>query len=332
MINLSSRLVNLIFLTKLKLIDLLRLTFSRSTCISIVRKVQRPPYGGGNQFCLALHAACNRNQFTAVFNFFSKKIDIYLVDGNYISTDQLYKLIKIKESGSARIIHRIDGPTLFYKGDLNPDQASYEINHKIATETIFQSLYTKLSYEKIGFNFKNPRIVLNGFDERYFFKAPKNQNDTRIKLIATSWSDNKKKGLYYLEYLDKTIDSSKYQITFIGRIQSSFKHITTHQPIASEALGKVLGKADIYLALSENDPCSNALCDALGCNLPVVYLNSGGHPELVGPKGLGFSGTDDLWKSIDLVASNLEHYRNQSSNTSGMMEVINSYFPIVDNL
>lgn len=331
MTNFSNRLINLIFITKLKLVDLLRLIFSRSTCISIVRKIQRPPYGGGNQFCLALHAACNRNQFTAVFNLFSKKIDIYLVDGNYISTDQLNKLIKIKESDSARIIHRIDGPTIFYKGDLNPDKASYEINHKIATETIFQSFYTKLSYEKIGFHFKNPRIVLNGFDERYFFKIPKSLNHARIKLIATSWSDNEKKGLGYLEYLDRTIDNSKYQITFIGRLRSSFKNIIIRQPVASEALGKLLAKADIYLALSENDPCSNALCDALGCNLPVVYLNSGGHPELVGPKGLGFSGTNDLLKSIDLVASNLEYYRNQSSNTSGMMEVIKSYFPKVDN-
>jgi len=332
MTNFSYRFINLLFITKLRLIDLVRLTFSRSICISIIRKVQKPPFGGGNQFCLALHAACNRNQHTAVFNFFSKKIDVYLVDGNYITTDQLNKLIKIKESGCARIIHRIDGPTIFYKGDLNPDKVSYEINHRIATETIFQSLYTKLSYEKIGFNFNNPRIVLNGFDERYFFKISKSRNDSRIKLIATSWSDNKKKGLNYLEYLDKTIDSSKYQITFVGRIRASFKNITIHQPVASEALGKILAKADIYLALSENDPCSNALCDALGCNLPVVYLNSGGHPELVGPKGLGFSGTNDLWKSIDLVASNLEYYRNQSSNTSGMMKVMNSYFLTADNL
>ena len=43
-----------------------------------------------------------------------------------------------------------------------------------------------------------------------------------------------------------------------------------------------------YLAPSCDDPCSNALLEALACGLPAAYRDSGGHPELVGEGGLPF--------------------------------------------
>ena len=45
---------------------------------------------------------------------------------------------------------------------------------------------------------------------------------------------------------------------------------------------------DVYLAPSRNDPCSNALLEALACGLPAVFRASGGHPELVGEAGVPF--------------------------------------------
>ena len=35
--------------------------------------------------------------------------------------------------------------------------------------------------------------------------------------------------------------------------------------------------------LKHNDPCPNTVLEALSCALPVVYSNTGGVPELVGP-------------------------------------------------
>ena len=34
---------------------------------------------------------------------------------------------------------------------------------------------------------------------------------------------------------------------------------------------------------AHNDPCPNTVLEALSCALPVVYSNTGGVPELVGP-------------------------------------------------
>ena len=41
--------------------------------------------------------------------------------------------------------------------------------------------------------------------------------------------------------------------------------------------------ADAYLNLNHQDPCPNAVIEAMACGLPVVHLSNGGPPELVGP-------------------------------------------------
>lgn len=45
--------------------------------------------------------------------------------------------------------------------------------------------------------------------------------------------------------------------------------------------------ADIYVLTKHNDPCPNAVIEAMACGLPVVYSASGGVPELVGDAGHG---------------------------------------------
>ena len=320
------QLLNFYFIAKIRVIDFVRLHFIAGDAISIVRKIRRPPYGGGNQFCLALHAAANLRGTKVVFNLFNAKIKTYLVDGSYISKYQMGKLIELKKSGNIKIIHRIDGPTFLYKGDEGPDIISYEINKKLADITIFQSFYTKKSYESMGYFFENPKVVLNGFDSRFFYEKKQKIKTNKTKLIVTSWSDNEKKGKLFLEYIDNTIDLKKYQVTFVGRTKANIRNIKIIQPVDSVVLGEYLRDADIYLALSENDPCSNALCDALGCNLPVVYLNSGGHPELVGLKGSKISDPKDFWIGVDTVAHNISHYESVKSNVRPMNEVVQQYF------
>lgn len=45
---------------------------------------------------------------------------------------------------------------------------------------------------------------------------------------------------------------------------------------------RVLGAADILLHTKYMDPCPRLVVEAMACGLPVVYLDSGGVPELVG--------------------------------------------------
>lgn len=46
--------------------------------------------------------------------------------------------------------------------------------------------------------------------------------------------------------------------------------------------------ADAYLMTKHNDPCPNAVLEAMSCGLPILYSGSGGVPELVGDEaGIG---------------------------------------------
>jgi glycosyltransferase involved in cell wall biosynthesis len=70
--------------------------------------------------------------------------------------------------------------------------------------------------------------------------------------------------------------------------------------------------ADAYLMLKYNDPCPNTVLEAMACGLPVLYSESGGVPELVGPEagfGLPMPQTfeEDLTPSSEAIAEGMAH-------------------------
>ena len=85
-----------------------------------------------------------------------------------------------------------------------------------------------------------------------------------------------------------------------------FRHIP---PVPSEELGEILREHDVYITASQNDPCSNAVVEALACGLPVLYLNDGGHPELVGLGGLPFNGHEEALRQLDRLVVDYESFQ-----------------------
>jgi glycosyltransferase involved in cell wall biosynthesis len=77
------------------------------------------------------------------------------------------------------------------------------------------------------------------------------------------------------------------------------------EPVPSAELAGELRQCDVYITASQNDPCSNALIEALSCGLPAIFLRSGGHPELVGLGGLGFDRAEEI---PALLAEVSDHY------------------------
>ena len=49
-------------------------------------------------------------------------------------------------------------------------------------------------------------------------------------MIATSWSDNKRKGADTLAWLDAHLDIDRYELTFVGRSSVSFERIDVSVP------------------------------------------------------------------------------------------------------
>jgi glycosyltransferase involved in cell wall biosynthesis len=75
----------------------------------------------------------------------------------------------------------------------------------------------------------------------------------------------------------------------------------------------LLREHDVYITASKNDPCSNSLIEALSCGLPAVYLQSGGHPEIVKQAGAGFEAQEQVPALLDQVVKEYETFQSRIS-------------------
>jgi len=275
--------------------------------------------GGGNQFiksvkkCLLAMGCITDNVEDA---------DIILFNGHQES----HSIQNLKNKyPNKKFIHRLDGLQKIYNqpNDSRQDQA-LAIN-KIADGTIFQSIWARNNFEKFGFDLSRKQTVIyNAPDKSIFYERFGEHNNTKIRLITTNWSSNMKKGFKYYQHLDKNLDFGKYEYWFIGNSPVDFINIKMFEPQTSLALGYHLRNSDIFVSGVEHDACSNSILEALGTGLPVVALNSGGTPELIGKGGELFEGTDDVIDVIEKVSLNKEEY-SENINIDSIEQIAVNY-------
>ena len=276
--------------------------------IGVWHEFFKPPYGGGNQFMLALTKMFRQWGHHVAINLLNKQIDGYILNSVHFDVE---KFRKARKKRKLRIVHRIDGPIQLIRGkDKELDDLCQQLNREFADFTIVQSIYTLTRHFQLGNRFVRPVIIRNAVDDEIFNrngKIPFNP-ERKIRIISTSWSDNPRKGGAVYQWLDEHLDFDYYEYTFVGRLPEAYqqmKHIRVMPPVPSEELAAILKQHDIYLTASQNDPCSNALLEALACGLPTIFANDGGHPELVGTGGLGFEQPEEI---PALLQTLIEHY------------------------
>ena len=147
-------------------------------------------------------------------------------------------------------------------------------------------------------------------------------------MIATSWSDNPNKGADVLEWLDGDLDHERYELTFLGRSQESFRHIQVRGAVPTAEVADALRRHDVYLAPSRNDPCSNALLEALASGLPAVFRASGGHPELVGEAGVSFVEPSEVPDALERLVAELDE-RRDAIRITPLAEVADRYLEVL---
>ena len=292
--------------------------------ISIFREYVKPPYGGGNQFMLALRDALVARGVRVLNNQVGDSIDGYIFDSLWFDQKLLPKLARLNRP---RVAHRIDGPIHLYRGrDKELDDRIFEINKAFATTTLVQSIFTLQKLTEAGYQPVNPVVVHNASDARIFNRVGKCAFDPghKTRLISTSWSNNPRKGGDVYAWLDKNLDWARFDYSFVGRCSANLENIRTFDAVPSEALADQLRSNDIYITASQNDPCSNALIEALSCGLPAIYLKSGGHPELVGNGGLGFDEPEQIPELLNQMA---RYYRafQSSIHVQSIDEVAETY-------
>ena len=288
-------------------LDLLRTRRGRAE-LAVFHEFAPSPSGGGHQFLRALTGELERRGLAIELNRLSGETPACLF--NSFNFD--FRRLRRFAGRGARMVHRVDGPIGAYRGfDDGTDVRIAEVNAELAAATIFQSRFSLEKHRELGFELRDALVIPNAVDPA-IFHPPESRDPLdgrRVRLIATSWSDNPRKGTDTLAWLDRNADRKRYEVTFAGRAPRSFEHIRVVGPLDSKALAGLLRTQDVYLAPSRDDPCSNALLEALACDVPAVYRDSGGHPELVGDGGLPFHEDEELGDVLARVVDDLDERR-----------------------
>ena len=208
------------------------------------------------------------------------------------------------------LVHRVDGVSELVIGRRTfRDEIQPAVN-RMVDHTIFQSEYCKRSFaEHCGFSPPSWRVVTNGTDPRLFFPDPESAwTGGNLRLVAASWSSNPRKGFAALAQVSRL---PGVELTFAGNWcpdidPASVKIAGT---LDSRNLGALMRASHAMIHAAWNEPCSNAIVEAMACGLPVIFRDSGGSRELVGDYGVAMS--DNLADSVDALKSKYVDFRRR---------------------
>jgi glycosyltransferase involved in cell wall biosynthesis len=276
--------------------------------LALFHEFAPPPTGGGHQFLRALVAELERRGLEVELNRISAGTRVCLFNSFNFDFRRLRRFAR----ADCRLVHRVDGPIGVYRGfDDGTDARIAAINRDLAQATVVQSRFSLREHERLGIELRAPTVIHNTVDPAVFHPPAAREplSGRKVRVIASSWSENPNKGADTLAWLDRNLDRDRFELTLLGRFPGRFEHSRVVGPVGSEAVAAELRRHDLYLAASRNDPCSNALLEALACGLPAAFLASGGHPELVGEAGLAYSEPEELPEVLDRLVRDLDERR-----------------------
>jgi glycosyltransferase involved in cell wall biosynthesis len=296
--------------------------------LALFHELAASPAGGGHQFLRALVRELEARGLSIEQDRISGATPACLFNSFNFDFQRLGRFA----GRGARMVHRVDGPIGVYRGfDDGTDARIAEINAALAYATIFQSEFSLAKHRELGFELREPVVIPNAVDPAIFHPPTgrEPQDGRKVRVVASSWSDNPRKGVGALEWLDRNLDPDRFELTFAGRAPAThFERIRAVGPLGSSALAELLRTQDIYIAPSWDDPCSNALLEALACGLPAAYRDSGGHPELVGAAGVPFHEDGDVGAAIERLVSEIDA-RRAAIETSSISEVADRYLEVL---
>ena len=295
--------------------------------VSIWNVFYPAPYGGANQFMRALGHALEAHGVRVVENAVHG-VDVHLLQGDGFNLDRFLRHFRRLPM---RVIHRLDGPVHLYRGfDRDKDERVFRLNAECATASVMQSVWSLEQTVAMGYRPVNPVLIYNAADPVLFHPAPALEapHGRRLRLVSSAWSDNPRKGGSVYRHLDEALDFSRFEYTFVGRTSERFRNVRVVPPLPTAELGAELRTHDVFITASQNDPCSNALVEALTSGLPAVYRRDGGHPELVGYGGVPFEDEHDVVDAVERLAADLETYRSLVTPPT-MREVAMQYLTLI---
>lgn len=252
--------------------------------VNIIFKFKQNGSGGGNQFLMAL-----RESFIEKGLYRDNPADADIILFN--SYQYVDDILALKKKFNEKIfVHRVDGPIKLYNHEKDKrDHITHALNNEIADATIFQSEWSREKCFEHGLSHKLYETTVLNAPNPNIFKSNKWQKfESKIQVVISSWSSNINKGFNDYLWLDKNIDFSKFDITFIGNAPCKFSNIKSIPAQTSDGIAHKLSSSHVYITSSKNDPCSNSLIESIHCGLIPIALNSGGHSEIIKRSAIGY--------------------------------------------
>ncbi len=213
-----------------------------------------------------------------------------------------WSLQRVKAAG-VPIVHNQNGVfyPAWYDGDWEAENARMAQAYRSADLVFFQSEFCRRAADRfLGPLVGAGEVLFNAVDTDRFSPGDDRACRGPFRFLATGKVERHR--LYRIEsaiaalaqlrrggaevelcfagFLDEDSAKSIQAFAAARGVAGSFRLLG---PYSLKDAPAVYRAADAYLNLNHQDPCPNAVIEALACGLPVVHLGNGGSPELVGP-------------------------------------------------
>jgi NAD(P)-dependent dehydrogenase (short-subunit alcohol dehydrogenase family) len=126
--------------------------------LAVFHEFAAPPYGGGNQFLLALVRELEGRGLEVEVNRLSGGTRACLYNSFNFDFGRLKRFAR----DGVRMVHRVDGPIGAYRGfDDGTDRRIVGINQELADATILQSAYSLAKHRELGLELRDPVVIHN---------------------------------------------------------------------------------------------------------------------------------------------------------------------------
>lgn len=272
--------------------------------ISIGMKLREGPWGGGNQFGLALKKAFESRGIEVVHHLKDPDIDFILLCEprrklkiSAYSDREIFGYLA-RTNSRAIVIHRIN--------ECDERKGTRDVNGRLLTanccadHTVFVSEWLRQLFISHGFQGRRSSVILNGSDASIFNSAGYREWNGQgpLRLVTHHWSGHWMKGFDIYQRLDQMMGEDRYgqrySFTYIGGKPPDFQFKNSRyiEPTSGVALANLLKEHHVYVTASRNEPGGNHQNEGASCGLPVLYLRSGCMPEYVNDFGLGYDEAD----------------------------------------
>jgi glycosyltransferase involved in cell wall biosynthesis len=190
----------------------------------------------------------------------------------------------------------------WYQGNWRQENIKISVPYHLADYVFYQSEFCKKAADKyLGARQGASEILYNAVDTKYFkpsgISTLTNEKpftflltgrigkhlyyrvESTLRGLAAAIAEGLNARLIISGGLDREV--TELSSVLIKELKLDDVVIFTGSYIQSEA-PRIYNSADAYVMTKHNDPCPNAVIEALSCGLPVLYSNTGGIPELVG--------------------------------------------------